>query len=165
MGGYAFGVLRVICNMDDFRIDLSIKAITEGFSKKYISICIVKKLSLHVPACGSIRKSRLIAGKEYPRRSQRGIFSVRDVGKHMYLKAPSDMLLKRFFRFSKGSHRTPHRLCERHFEVGKRRRPQRILITSLCGGSPNSRYIPLRLNCVGPRSRDGQTRAGGILAS
>ena len=33
-------------------------------------------------------------------------------------------------------------------EVRKRRRPQRILITSLCGGSPNSRLYS-RLNCVG----------------
>lgn len=33
-------------------------------------------------------------------------------------------------------------------EVRKRRRSQRILITSLCGGSPNSRLYS-RLNCVG----------------
>lgn len=45
----------------------------------------------------------------------------------------------------------------------KRRRPQRILITSLCGGSPNSPLIlPVELRRA--LVADGQTCAGGILA-
>lgn len=43
---------------------------------------------------------------------------------------------------------TPTDLGKGAGEVRKRRRPQRILITSLCGGSPNSRLYS-RLNCVG----------------
>lgn len=53
-----------------------------------------------------------------------------------------------FFRFFECSHRTPTALGKGAGEVRKRRRPQRILITSLCGGSPNSRLYS-RLNCVG----------------
>lgn len=44
--------------------------------------------------------------------------------------------------------RTPTTLGKGAGEVRKRRLPQRILITSLCGGSPNSRLYS-RLNCVG----------------
>ena len=109
------------------------------YYKEIISVCPVRNDPEEPPYC---RK-----GIPMPQPT-RYILWVRDSGAANTGKSPFRYARRGFFRFLSDPTALPTTLGKGAGEVRKRRLPQRILITSLCGGSPNSRLYS-RLNCVG----------------